>query len=121
MFNHIISTSDVLFLGKLYKVIEYSKSIKWYYNDNLHREGDKPAVVHKNGNSEWYIKGLRHRDNDKPAIIRQGNSKEWYLNGVRHRSFAKPAVIFGERIEYFEFGKRLEDKEVKIRGVIHTF
>jgi len=78
---------------------------KKYYNKNnqLHREGVKPAWIEyfENGNVKielYYINKKRHREGDKPASIsyyENGNidSETYYINGNRHREGDKPAWI----------------------------
>jgi hypothetical protein len=43
----------------------------WYYNGEVHRADDKPAIILFNDYKEWYKHGKIHRD-DEPAI-------EWNL------------------------------------------
>lgn len=87
-----------------------SKVRKWYADGQLHRDGDKPAVVWRHGALEWWSRGKRHRDNGKFALVhpcRIRNSSlaqseedmwrdletmasvpshmEWWWNGQRHR------------------------------------
>lgn len=119
--NTIVDTKDTFFLGKLYQVVEYKNFTKWFYEGKLHREGDKPAIIYKNGTQEWYIKGLLHRENDKPAIIRNNGFEEWYLNGARHRSFGKPAIKSSNFLDYFEFGEKLSKEKIKIKYKIGNF
>jgi hypothetical protein len=58
---------------------------RWYKNDKLHRDGDKPAVIEADGTQRWYQNGNLHRDDDKPAIIWADGTQEWYRNGVQYR------------------------------------
>ena len=53
----------------------------WFKNEQLHRDGDKPAVVFANGTKYWFKNGKRHRDGDKPAIVWFDGRKEWWVNG----------------------------------------
>lgn len=57
---------------------EKSGSIRWYKNDDLHRE-DGPASEWASGTKCWYINGKRHRENG-PAIEYPEGAKAWYLN-----------------------------------------
>ncbi len=75
------------------KPIIDSNGTKRWYNNLLHRDNDKPAIIYPDSSQEWYINGKRHRDNDKPAIIYPDSSQEWYINGKRHRDNDLPAVI----------------------------
>ncbi len=67
---------------------------KWTQNRRLHRDYDRPAVVHAGGTTQWYRKGFRHRDDDKPSLIYNNGDKEWWLDGRRHRDSDRPAVIY---------------------------
>ena len=68
------------------------KEIWWYKNNEIHREGDLPAIERTNGRREWYKKGERHRLGDLPAIEHKNGSKEWWVNNQRHRENDLPAV-----------------------------
>ena len=81
---------------------------EWWFNNQLHREGDKPARIHKNGNQEWWFNNKRHRENDQPAIVSR-NRQEWWFNGERHREGNQPAVIYGDgRLEWWFNGRRID-------------
>lgn len=41
-----------------------------------------PTKVDSKGNNEWYRHGQLHRDGDKPAVIHRYYC-EWHVNGVR--------------------------------------
>jgi hypothetical protein len=88
----------------------------WYKNGDIHRDGDKPAVI---GDKEqhWYKEGLLHRSDDKPAVI-DGYYRGWFRNGLRHRTGDKPAVIDRNMVLYYENGNfhRTGDKP----AVIHV-
>ena len=119
--DKIIDKRDTMFLGKLYQVIEYENSIKWKLNGVVHREGDKPAVIYKNGTKEWRLFGKLHREGDKPAILRNNGNEEYYINGVRHRNFGRPAIKNLHSQDYFEFGKKLTKEQVKMKYNIGNF
>lgn len=51
----------------------------------LHRDGDLPAVIWKDGSKHWWKNGSRHRDGNLPAIINNDGRILWYVNGLRHR------------------------------------
>lgn len=59
----------------------------------VHKDNDKPAIIHSDGTKAWYIKGKPHRENDQPAVVCSDGSKEWWINGKRHREDNKPAVV----------------------------
>lgn len=66
-----------------------------YYKDQdglIHRDGDKPAVIHKNGTKEWYVRGKRHRVGG-PAVLYPNGTKVWCEDGERHRNDG-PAVEY---------------------------
>lgn len=92
----------------------------------LHREKDKPAVIHKNGDREWWFLGQLHREKE-PAIIRANGDKEywhkhnliliqyangtqeWY-NGYQLHRYEKPAIEYKNGdYEYWSHGKRHRD------------
>jgi hypothetical protein len=71
-------------------LIELDIEITSYYiNGKLHRDGDNPAVE-SNCFSHWYKDGELHRDNDLPAVVDEFQY-EWWVNGKRHRDGDKPA------------------------------
>lgn len=119
--NKFLNKKEVFFNKKLYEVYEYEKCIKWFLNGKLHREGDKPALLFKNGTKEWYIKGQKHRANDKPAVVRINGDKEWYFKGKRHRANGLPAVITKSNSEYFEHGRKLNFQEVRFKYNVYMF
>lgn len=53
----------------------------WYKKGKIHRDGDKPAIVCRNGTKKWYINGDLHRDDNKPAVIYEDGNQCWYING----------------------------------------
>ena len=73
----------------LYPVISHGH--KYWYNDlcQLHREGDKPAVILANNSREWWCRGICHREKIDsngtrlPAVIYASGIKEWWVNGKR--------------------------------------
>jgi hypothetical protein len=50
-------------------------------NDQLHRDGDLPAVMNMNGTKYWYKKGVRHRDGGMPAVVNADGTLFFYENG----------------------------------------
>ena len=57
-------------------------SVKWYRNDQLHRE-DGPAVEWANGARWWFIHGREHRE-DGPAVEWADGTRMWYINGKNY-------------------------------------
>jgi len=55
----------------------------WYNsNDQIHREGDKPAYIDPDGHKEYWIKGKRHREKGPSVIFSDGRVQYW-LNGEK--------------------------------------
>jgi len=85
---------------------------KRWFNESgqLHRDGDKPAVVWADGDKFWYRNGKRHRDGNKPALERPNGDKFWYQNGKPHRDGNKPALEWadGDKM-WYQHGKRYRD------------
>lgn len=73
------------------KYNELEDDIKW---DELHREGDLPAVIWEDGSQEWWKNGQTHRDGDLPAIIWCNVAQFWYKNGQLYRDGNLPAEIW---------------------------
>ncbi len=66
---------------------DIEKSVQFYLDGVLHREGDLPAVYDlEKGMTEWFIKGKRHRENNLPAVLHSIGLFEFWLNGKRHRT-----------------------------------
>lgn len=36
----------------------------WYQNDELHRDGGLPAVIHVDGTQEWWKNGKQYQDRE---------------------------------------------------------
>ena len=82
-------------------------SLLWVKNDFRHRDGDKPARIHKDGTLVWYKNGEQHRDGDKPAVIWADGTLVWRKNGKVHRDLDKPALIEATgSLEWYKNGKR---------------
>jgi len=60
--------------------------------DQVHREGDLPAVEYSDGDKSWYKEGKLHREGGLPAIEGANGNKSWYVNGLRHREGGLPAI-----------------------------
>lgn len=56
-------------------------AIFWYENDELHRDGDYPALTTKSGTKKWIKNGQLHRDGGLPAVIWSNGKKEWWVKG----------------------------------------
>lgn len=97
----------------------------WYYNNQLHRDDDLPAIESISG-YWWYQHGLKHRDNNLPASIRFNRKnildrKEWWKNGLYHRENG-PAIeyrngyhewwIYGEQYTEVEFNQIIAKKNL---------
>ncbi|WP_175789424.1 hypothetical protein [Burkholderia cenocepacia] len=104
---------------------EESDAVKWYSNDQLHRE-DGPAFISPNGTNMWYSHGAKHRL-DGPAIEYADGFKAWYVDGNLHREDG-PAVewpngnqewwINDESLTKSEFNHWLMKKELNEK--LHT-
>jgi hypothetical protein len=57
------------------------KCREWWQHNQLHRDGDLPAVVWRNGIWLWYKHGKLHRDGDLPAVVRANGHQEWWVDG----------------------------------------
>ena len=51
----------------------------------VHREGDKPAIITPHKTMKGYHKGILHREGGLPAIMWSDMVSEWYHHGVRYR------------------------------------
>ena len=58
-----------------------------YFNkkNQLHREGDLPAIEFNDGSKQYRINGRLHRDFGKPAVIWSDGYLEWWENGKLKR------------------------------------
>lgn len=66
------------------KVVDKYGNQTWYKNGQIHRDGDKPAVIYIDGSKLWLKNGEVHRDGDQPAVIYVGSGMQfWYKNGRR--------------------------------------
>lgn len=96
----------------------YGNDIAYRKNGMAHREGDLPAEISKNSNGSiqklYKIHDELHRDGDKPAIeTSDGSRSEWHLGGIPHRPNGKPQAIIRtnstKKTQYMEYG--LEHRE----------
>ncbi len=78
----------------------------WYRNDELHREGDLPAVIwyKKNGAiiaEYWYRNGKPHRGGDLPADIYYRNNQiyaeYWHRHGKLYRDGGLPVAVWYDK------------------------
>jgi len=78
--------------------IECERGDTFYFRDEqLHRDGDLPAIEYASGEKQWFVNGEYHREGDLPSI--QGKTrKEWYKNGELHREGGLPAVQYGFKV-----------------------
>lgn len=87
--------------------------LAWFEHGLLHREGDLPAQIIRDGETQiWFKKGKKHRIGG-PACIEKRHSfymgsEQWWFEDRKHREDG-PAVIY-------ENGK----KEYWIHGVEYT-
>ena len=93
--------------------VKFSDGTKhWYKNGKLHRDGDLPAMEFNDGSKEWYKDGLRHRDGDLPALDYTNNRKEWYKNGKLHRDGDLPAIELNGTKKWYKNGKLHRDGDL---------
>ena len=80
-------------------------NLGWYKNNDLHRDGDKPARIWSEGTLEFFKNGQKHRDLDKPAVIRTNGTLEWWRNWQLHRDGDKPSLIDADdRLVWYKHG-----------------
>lgn len=115
-----------------YSTIEYDDDksnyweIKFFRNDELHRDEDLPAVYDSIGNKKFFKNGELHRDGDKPASIEIDPTDSfkkyvWKKHGSTHRDGDKPAIIEldgGRKIYKYYFQDRLH-REGDKPAIIH--
>ena len=91
LYNSIVSEKN----GKLHSYIDAPAAVllhtsgkiiseEWHYEDKLHRENDKPAIIYSDGTKYWCYNGRIHRENDKPAVITSKGKKEYYYYGKQY-------------------------------------
>ena len=96
--------TDIVMYRRYSNRIEFRNS-----NDELHRDGDLPAIIYPNRSKWWYKNGQRHRDGDPPALIYSSGTKGWYKNGRIHRDGDLPAVVSTDGYkEWWVNGKRVK-------------
>jgi antitoxin component YwqK of YwqJK toxin-antitoxin module len=99
--------------GDLPALIDKDGNQCWYKDGKLHRDGELPAVIYADGTQHWYKDGKLHRDGDLPAIICANDNKYWYKEGKLHRDGDLPAAIYanGEQL-WFKEGKQHRDRDL---------
>jgi hypothetical protein len=115
------SFPEFMFMKDHFRV-KASKINKWYYNNKLHRDGDKPAKISFYENEkitcqQWCQYGELHRDGDKPAIISFDNNGEiidqtWYQHGEVHRDGDKPSKIIPYAKCWYNNGELHRDNDL---------
>jgi hypothetical protein len=65
----------------------------WFDNGEIHRDGDMPAIVGRDGKAMWCQHGKLHRDGDEPAVVGFDEGAMWYQHGKLHRDHGRPAVV----------------------------
>ena len=50
----------------------------------LARENAKEVIIDENGTELHYLDGKLHRDGDQPAVIYKNGRKKWYRHGVEY-------------------------------------
>jgi len=102
--------------GDLPAAIGKDGTLYWLKENKTHRI-HSPAVVFPNGETQWYRKGELHRWFG-PAIDCPDGTKVWSLFGKKHRFFA-PAVVRadGNNTWYFN-GKEYTKKEYFSLGFV---
>ena len=91
-------------------IFEFDGTQRFYKNGELHRDGDKPAVICANGEQHFYENGKFHRDGDKPAVIFASGAQRFYKNGKLHRDGDKPAIIWADGAQHFYKNGKLHRK-----------
>jgi hypothetical protein len=85
-------------------IVDTCGTKKYYLNDELHREGNLPAVECINGHKQWRIHGKCHRE-DGPALEYSNGHKEWFLNGILHREDGPAIEYLNGHKEWFVHGQ----------------
>jgi hypothetical protein len=111
-FFYVLECDEIVYVNNV--PMQYTFDIS-----DIHREGDFPAIICKNGHKEWYKHGKIHRDpqsgvpalaGDLPASIWSNGTREWYKNDLLHREGDKPAVIYYHGLqEWYINGKLHRD------------
>lgn len=76
-------SNDCIIIRDEVTVLSYKIAKYYYKNGELHRDGDKPAIIYSDGSRRWFKNGEYHREGNKPAIIYSDGSEEYWVNGER--------------------------------------
>ena len=99
---------DALTVRLLYhqNVLHHEATVAWYRYGVYHRDGDRPAVITRNGTRSWHRNGALHRGDDLPASVATLSPDhgaviqiKWYRNGVHHRDGDRPALITAHKYD----------------------
>jgi hypothetical protein len=96
------------------KYVDAQGSIRYYKDDQLHRDGDLPAEEGAGGDGKyWWKNGLRHRDGGLPAEEWPNGDRRWYQNDQLHRDGDLPAEEFscGSK-SWYKDGLRHRDNDL---------
>ena len=93
---------------KKYIVHVYENYVEWRepINNNLHREGDLPALEYSNGDKYWYINGVLHRDRDRPPIVLRTGEQRWQRGDILHRETGPALILENGEGHYYLDNKR---------------
>jgi hypothetical protein len=97
-----------------YIVEEDEEKTVWMdWNWNIHKEGDDPAVIWKDGTLVYYKNGVKHREGS-PSVVFLDGHEEWWFQGKLHRIGGPSITTSDGRIYFYIFGEEFtEDKYQK--------
>lgn len=92
-----------------YKIEKFWDVIRFYKNDELHADGDNPAIECIDGTKQYWKNGKRH--------IEWGDgSKFWFKNNLKHRDGDLPAVEMSDGTkEYWKNGRPYNPNEITLK------
>ncbi len=100
----------------VYKIEKHWNVIRFYKNDELHADGDNPAIEWTDGSKFWFKNGKRHRDGDLPAYEGADGTKEWWKDGKCHRDGDLPAIEYADgTVQYWKNGIRYDPNKVTLK------
>ena len=87
----------------------------------FHRDGDLPAIEHRDGSKEWWINGQRCRLNDLPAIVYSNGNKWWCINGKFGRANDLPVIEYANGQKEWKRKNKFmsDDIQVKMDNVLN--